>query len=182
MRAVLVYAVLALTLQPPLVAQQAPSVDPGQRIRISYDCRNRTSPTEAKGADCRRSVGTFVTRRGDTLALATKSSTVNYPLTTVARIELSRGRRSHSFAGMGVGFLVGTVAVYGLISSSESVASGAVGMALAVLFGGGPGAGLGAFVGSRVVTEGWQDVELDRLRVSIIPHRNGMGLGASLRF
>ena len=107
---------------------------------------------------------------------------MNYPLTTVARIELSRGRRSHSFAGMGVGFLVGTAAVYGLFSSSESAVSGAVSMALAVLFGGGPGAGLGAFAGSLVVTEGWQDVTLDRLRVSILPRRNGVGFGASLRF
>jgi len=83
MRAWPPYAVLAFVLAPELLAQQAPLLVPGQRIRISYDCPSRMSSPEALGTDCHRAVGTFVMLRGDTLTTRSRTAaTVNYPLST----------------------------------------------------------------------------------------------------
>jgi hypothetical protein len=45
------------------------------------------------------------------------------------------------------------------------------------------GALIGALIGSASKTDRWQEVPLDRLRVSLGPQRDGrFGLGASVRF
>jgi hypothetical protein len=45
------------------------------------------------------------------------------------------------------------------------------------------GAGVGALIGTAIKTERWQEVPLDRVRVSFGPQRNGrFGFGLSVSF
>ena len=45
------------------------------------------------------------------------------------------------------------------------------------------GAGIGAIVGALIKTDRWEEVPLDRLRVSFVPQRGGrFALGLSVRF
>lgn len=100
----------ALSLVPAMTARaQEPWIaEPGQRVRISYDCPVAAVATGSLPAGCHRAVGTLVGLRGDTLTISGGASTTSYPLSTVTRLELSRGRKSHWLAGAGVGLLVGT--------------------------------------------------------------------------
>jgi hypothetical protein len=54
---------------------------------------------------------------------------------------------------------------------AECVAIGATGGAL-----------LGALFGALIRTDRWEEVPLDQFRVSVMPRRDGIALGVSVRF
>ena len=78
-----------------LSAQQAPPVEVGSRVRAT-----------APHLGIERQVATLEAWRGDTLVLVA-DRTINCPLVSVRRLEVSRGRERSSGTGALVGLLVG---------------------------------------------------------------------------
>ncbi len=176
--ATILVAVLAFT---PLASATA-QVRPGARVRV----------THLWG----KSVGTFVAWESDTLVFQSNGDTLSVPVDLVTRLDVRRGRKTNTGKGAGIGFLLGGVvgAVIGYASYEECVPQGwfscigpNFGPGLVALVGGlvgGLGGGsVGAVIGTAIETDRWQEVPLDRLRVSLGPQRDGrLGLGASARF
>ncbi|NIM48165.1 MAG: hypothetical protein GTN78_20805 [Gemmatimonadales bacterium] len=158
--------------------QQPPPLEPGQRVRV-------TVPTR----DMNKHVETFRRLRGDTLVL----ESMRCPLSDVTRLEVHRGEKSKAGKGALFGGLVG--AGLGVVASVVWAAHdcefidnvGCEGEEVAVMAGGtailgAAGALLGAGVGALIQTDRWEEVPLDRLRVSLVPQRDGFGIGASISF
>ena len=170
-------------------------VRPGERVRVTHQ------PICPAGTIClgpsprRRSVGTFLAWKADSLVIQSNGDTLSVPVNLVTRLDVSRGRNTNTGEGAGIGFLLGAVvgAVIGLASYEECESQGAFSClgpdgpeiyALAgAIIGGLGGLVAGALIGSATETDRWQEVPLDRLRVSLGPQRDGrFGFGASVRF
>jgi hypothetical protein len=154
------------------IAQEQP-LQPGQLVRVT-----------APDLDMNRHEETFQQVRGDTLVF----TSMRCPLSDVTRLEVYGGRKSHRWRGAGIGFLAGYAVGFGLwhvtgagcyeYSSTSTCAA---------TWGGGVGAVSGALLGALVggsvwKTDGWEEVPLDRLRVGIVPEREGFGIRASMVF
>jgi hypothetical protein len=108
-------------------------------------------------------------------------------MTSLVKLEASRGRRSNVGKGAVYGALVGVAA--GLITAG--VACGSydceeyTGVALAGgagVFGAG-GLLIGLFIGATTTGERWEEVPVERLRQQVAPQPGGgFGFGASIRF
>ena len=154
---------------PTEIAAQEPLAS-GSRVRVTApECELRGQTT------------TFRALRADTLVLYGAAC----PLASVTRLDVSRGQKSHavvgSLVGAGAGALVGLAMcantdVCGILSDNDI--KGEV-VATSVVVGG----LLGLLVGYLIKTDRWEEVPLDRLRVSLVPQRDGrLGLGGSVRF
>jgi len=186
---------IALTVLPragSLLAQGAPALTPGQRVRV-------TAP--ASGLD--RAVGTVRAVRGRVIVLAPEwarpawsrpsnpadSLGVPVPLDSVRSLEVSLGTHSHFWSGAGTGAVVGGVglAIVGAASASDCQGficfSPAAAAAGGLVVGGLIGGLLGGIVGAATVTDRWVSVPLggDRLSLRVAP-TGRLGLGASLAF
>ena len=121
------------------------------------------------------------------------------PLTSVTRLEVHRGQKtSASTVALATGFGAGGGAVMtvGLVCLVESALAGGLycqglneRLTREITFlgwiaiGAGAGALVGALVGATRKTERWEEVPLDRLRVSFVPLHDGrLGIGASVKF
>ncbi len=144
----------------------------GSRVRV-------TAP------DCalRGQAATFRALRADTLVL----ETTECPLSSVTRLDVSRGERSRWARGLGVGFLGGALigAAYGGTHAGTDAwdlpTDVAVGLG-AAFFGAGGGL-VGGIAGYFIKTDRWEEVPLERLSVSLAPQRDGgFALGFSVRF
>lgn len=157
---------------------------PGARVRVTVPCPS------AGGQLCTQ-VGNLLATGADGVRIALADSTASYGRASLRRLEVSRGVRSHRLIGAGIGFLVGAGATYVVLNSGGSTAScdrGAnqdamsAGECLALTAAGGvAGAGLGVLVGSLIRSERWEEVPLDRLRLSFVPQR-GWRVAVSLSF
>ena len=179
-RATLLIAALALTPLATVMAQLQPSpLEPGQRVRVT-----------APDLGIRKQVGRFEALRGDTLVVAAADSTMTFPVASVTRLELSRGQKSMAGRWAGIGFVSGAAfgAIIGFVSgdpprtcdlcptAEQKAACGAI------VFGG-IGALIGRGAGASHKTDRWEEVPLDKLRVSVGPQRDGrLGLGLSFAF
>ncbi len=138
-----------------------------------------------------RRTGRFIAWRADTLVLAA-DSTMKFPLASLTRLEVSRGRDSRPvIAGAVIGAVTG--AVIGAAAASDPDCPGfldvraecieVVTRARGALFGavlGGLALGL---VGRAVGGARWEEIPLDRLRVSVVPQQSGrLALGFSVAF
>ena len=157
---------------PTEIAAQEPLAS-GARVRV-------TAP------DCalRGQAATFRALRADTLVL----ETTECPMASVTRLDVNRGRRSHTLLGAGIGFAAGALwgvvlcrrkaghhcGVYGSDSDFTPLVAGVLGA----------GGGLvGGFAGYLIKTDRWEEVPLERLRVSLAPQRDGgFALAFSVRF
>ena len=167
----LVVLFLALTVD--VVGQQF--LQPGQRVRIT-----------APALGLNRHIATFRTLDVDMLVVD-NDNTARYPLSSLARLETSVGRRSHPWrgawigflSGIGLGFLVWQVGDLGCYEGASTTNC-------AVVLGGGLGGAIGVvsgvIVGSFVKTDRWATVPLDHLRVSLRPHPDGFGIRARIGF
>ena len=94
--------IIAVSFLVPLtsLSAQQPPIEPGSRVRV-------TAP------DCgvSRQATTVEALRGDTLVLAgdptRNSNPINCPLTSVTRLDVSQGRKSHFAASAGIGVVIG---------------------------------------------------------------------------
>ena len=190
-RATILVAILAFV---PLVSATAQvPLRPGERVRVTRLplCPPNTLCVKTP----RQSVGTFVAWKSDTLVVQSNGDTLSVPVDRVTRLDLSRGRKTNTGMGAGIGFFVGGLvgAGIGYASYEECVPQGwfsCIGdfgpetLAFAgALIGGLGGLVTGAFIGLAIQTDRWREVPLDRVRVSLGPQRDGrFGLGASVRF
>jgi len=169
-------------------------VRPGARVRVTgHFCQPLYS---CVGGSPQQYVGTLVTWEADTLVVQSNRDTLAVPVDFVTRLDVSRGRKTNTANGAGIGFLlgglVGAVIVYasyeecvpqGLFSCiGPNYGPGTYALAGGVI-GGFGGLMAGALIGSAIKTDRWQEVPLDQLRVSFGPQRDGrFGFGASVRF
>ena len=176
----LVAAVLLLGSCTALIAQeQAPSLQPGTRVRLTVPCDQKAQPVVgAQNPKC-SFVGRWAMSRADVITLEVAESTTSYTLGTVSQLQVSRGYRSHALVGAGAGFLIGAGVTYFVLNSGGSTSlcdrsanqdaySSGECLGLAAL-GALGGAGLGAIIGALVRTERWQDVPIERLRFNVAP-------------
>ena len=154
---------------PAEIASQAP-LRSGSRVRV-------TAP------DCalRGQVATLRAIRADTLFL----ETTECPLASVTRFAVSRGQKSHGRNGAAIGFPAGAVLAFAYCQVGGKrceVFDTDFTPGIALIFGG-VGVLVGAIVGHRIKTDLWEEVPLERLRVSLAPQGGGgFALGLSVRF
>ena len=156
---------------PTEIAAQAPLTS-GSRVRVTApDCGLRGQATG------------FQALRAGTLVL----ETTECPLSSVTRLDVSRGERSQWARGLGVGFLGGALigAVYGGTHAGTDAwdLPTEVAVGLGAAFFGAGGALVGGIAGYFIKTDRWEEVPLERLSVSLAPQRDGrLALGFSVRF
>ncbi len=172
---------LLITRVTGLVAQHT-LVTPGARVRVS-------APTVAE----RPLLGTVVALEVETLIVDAQhyAHPLTLPLASLAWLEVSRGQKSRTVRGAGIGFLVGgaaglaTAAIVCAIAGDcdpDSSYTGLVYASLGVL-GAGVGALTGAIIGSTIKVDRWLDVPLDRIRISLTPsERLGLTVSARVAF
>ena len=125
---------------------------------------------------------TFRALRADTLVL----DTTECPLASVTRLDVNRGQKSHALLGAGLGFAAGAV---GAVVYCEVVEKGGCELAdddirlEAALITGAIVGAAGGLVGYFIKTDRWEEVPLERLRVSFTPQPDGrFALGFSVTF
>ncbi len=146
------------------------SLASGSRVRV-------TAP------DCalRGQAATFRALRADTLVL----ETTECPMASVTRLDVSRGQKSHARLGAGIGFAAVALGTVVLCSTDECNTIGSdkdETLAFALIFGA-LGGVAGGITGYFIKTDLWEEVPLERLRLSLAPQREGgFALGVSVRF
>ena len=129
--------------------------------------------------DCglRGQARTYQVLRGDTLVFLTTEC----PVASVTRLEVSRGRETHVEAGVYLGAPAGALATLAICQLVEPPC-GDLTVTLAFIYGA-LGGLLGAIVGFAIETDRWEEIPLERLRVSLVPQRDSrFALGFSIRF
>ena len=201
--ATILVAVLAFVPLASVTAQ----LRPGARVRVTH---LPICPSDSCVGPRRQSVGTLLPWKADSLVMESNGDTLSVPVNLVTRLDVSRGRKSFG-AGRGgiIGGVVGaaSAAIIGAASYEEpeepqpcvprdfldcllrgprgdrisrTAADAAVQWAVV---GAVVGYAIGRLLGSAIKTERWQEVPLDRLRVSFGPQRDGrVGLGLSVSF
>jgi hypothetical protein len=185
-----VIAVLALV--PVTRATAQVSLRPGARVRIARPmiCPPHTNCT---GGSPQQYVGTFVTWSDDTLLVQSNGSTIVLPLDAVTKLEVSQGQKSNTVVGALVGLLIGGIAGAAIAKATHEECEGGWGCfgdlgprfvaGAGFVIGGLGGGGVGALIGRSIKTDRWEEVPLDRVRVSFGLQREGrFGFGASVRF
>jgi hypothetical protein len=172
-------SVLSLSVLVPftsLQAQEPPTIEPGERVRVT-----------APDFGLQKSVGTCLSLSQGVMAFEPAgSSQLTIPTGSMTGLEISRGRKSNTLKGLGLGFLGGAAlgAVIGLLvdEHGNDLAPWNAAVVGAAVFGAG-GAVVGAGIGTAIKTDRWEEVPVDRLRVSLTPQRGGrLGIGLSLKF
>jgi hypothetical protein len=168
----LLAASLAIAPLATIASQEPPAIKSGDRVRV-------TAPTVSAGP----LVGTVLTLESDSLVVQGGINAWRLSLATITHLDRSRGRRSHTLLGAGIGLLVGA-GVGALVAGNDAgceidLACAAIGAGIV----GGGGALIGAVAGALVRTERWAEVPLNHLRLSLTPDRGrGLTLRASLSF
>jgi hypothetical protein len=182
-------AALAFSLVVPLStlsAQQPPSV--GDRVRVTHGCTTGTAYGGGTRRTCQTDSGLLVTVTANSLAVAEGTDETVFALDSVSSLEVSSGKRRRvgrsmligSAIGGGVGALIG--AIYFANDCSESGVCSLAGAAVGAIVGVPLGLLVGGVAGAFVKTDRWEEVPLDRLRVSFAPKRDGFAFGLSVAF
>ena len=161
-------AVLAFTPLHSATAQVQPSVESGARIRV-------TAPSVFSD----RIVGTVVSWENEQLVLDALRGTLTFPIDSIIKLEISRGKKSKVAVGAGIGLLVGGISGYLACGRAFTCNKRPLAAAMFAV----PGVVLGAIVGAGASPTIWEEVPVSQLRVSFGPQRDGgLGVGASVRF
>ncbi len=175
-------------------------VRPGEQVRVTHPPICPADTICVGPLPRQRSVGTFLAWKADSLVMETKGDTLSVPVNLVTRLDVSRGRKSFGAGRVGIiGGLVGAASgaiigaasyeerqpcvLFCLFQDPEFSRTAADAAVLGAAFGAVVGYAIGRLLGSAIKTERWQEVPLDRLRVSFGPQRDGrVGLGLSVSF
>ncbi len=183
----LAFFLAALFLAPSasLSAQQQAPVEVGTRIRVEHDC---TRGWRDNWARCQKEYGTLSALSTHILTVMVDGEAAErgFPLDSVTRLDVSRGRKSNTIKGAlwgllgggAAGAMTGALCDWGPFvdcGSARMIGTGAG-------IGGATGLVIGAGLGAMIISERWEEVPLDRLRVSFAKHREGFALGLSVSF
>ena len=155
-----------------LLAQEAPSLEPGVRVRMTAPHCNAISKK-----------GRLQEMRGDTLVL----DTIECPLENAWKLEVSRGRKrsvGRVLAGASLGILGGLLGAAVGYALEHDRCHDTCGIAPAIggIVGAGGGVVIGTVIGALIRTDRWEEVPLNHLRVSLALQRDGrFALGVTLR-
>ncbi len=137
-------------------------------------------------------MGTVVALKPDTLAVnvENRDSPLALPLASLTKLEVSRGQKSRTLKGAGIGFLVGgaaglaTAAIACAIAGDCAADDPYTGLVYAVfgVLGAGVGTLTGAIIGSTIKVDRWETVQLDQLRVGLTPRGHGLEVSAKFVF
>ncbi|NIM49030.1 MAG: hypothetical protein GTO22_07195 [Gemmatimonadales bacterium] len=193
------YPLMMLLVAPICTAtaqDQWPPLEPGARVRLTH--QHPTCPLETCSGTKERSVGTLKAAPADTLLLELhgRVDPLAMPLSSVTKLEVQRGRKAATWTGAGIGAVAGAVvgAVIAVATFEEPAPCewfcfdfGPSDAGEAAVMGLAGGATLGFLVGLGVgalfKTDRWEEVPLDRLRVSLAPQRDGRSaLALSIAF
>jgi hypothetical protein len=171
MRNVVAFFLAVLLLVPPsaVTAQPPPPVEPGAQVRVTAsDC----------GFD--KHAATLESLRGDRLVF----DMTECPLGSVTRLDVHRGRKSNVGKGALYGFLTGAVVggVVGAIEGDGAMVSTEGAVAVWGVGIGAVGAVVGAITGAFIKTDRWEEVPLDRFRLSLAPKWDGFAVGLRIAF
>ena len=182
----IVACVIALLLHGQVISAQQLPLQAGERIRIN-----------SWSLGFRKLDATFQTMDGDKLRVLTAANGValGIPLDSVNLIEVRRGKRSLWEDGALLGIVVFGVGTGALVSAryeepepctggfcpSWEIGKGGA-FAYGFVLGAMLGAPVGGLVGKLVEVDRWEEVPLDRVRVSFAPRREGFALGLSVSF
>jgi hypothetical protein len=158
---VLLISTLIFVTSLPVAAQER-SLGPGDRVRVLA-----TTPRLV------REVCTVLELRPDTL-MVNWDGELAIPLASIRKLEVSRGRKSHTVLGGAIGFAVGFVPMFALCQAGScgDLGDGVTTCCLEMGVWTGTLTGVvGALLGSKKVDQ-WEEMPVDRLRVSIVPHRD----------
>lgn len=150
----------------------------GTRVRVTI-----ASATDSRG----RMTGTVLLADANTLAVkAKKDATLSVPWSSVASLEVHRGRRSSAKRGAIIGGLLFGIlgATYVALPSDGGTRGGSAGQVLGGgAFFGAAGALAGALVGAPFRVDRWQKVPLPQSPpVSIVPVHGGIRVQATAKF
>jgi hypothetical protein len=170
-------AVLLLTIS--VQSLDAQTVSAGERVRATIE--------EQSG----KLTGTLEEWGSDTLYVVPDGASQDVParaisLSTLSRLEISKGLRSNAgkgaLIGGGIGLLVGggMSIIAGSTVDTEVTSTDYLAFTGLVTLG---GAGLGALIGALTKSERWEEYPVDSLRLGIAPGGDGgFQLTAVLRF
>ena len=199
--ATILVAILAFVPLASATAQEPPPVKVGDRVRVT-----------APDLGIRKQAGRFEALRADTLVVAVADSTMTFPVASVWRLDVSQGQKSSTLEGAVLGLLAGGVlGVLAEISAghvegkkicklfigdiivetgrpseiscreeretwgSPSWRGATIGAVLGAIAGG--------LIGARSMSDRWQKIPLEQVRVRVTKRRDGrFALGASVRF
>ena len=171
-----------------LSAQEPPPIERGARVRVAHTCASQRGQDPVCSEYVRRDVGKYRSIRDDTLRYELKNPfrRIKIPLEGVRLIEVVQGQKSRWLSGMGSGTVIGAfcgiaigLAVYDY-EPNPWVPN--MGPAYGVAIGAPVGLIVGAIIGSFIKDEEWEEVPLDRVRVSIAPQRDGFAFGLTVNF
>ncbi|MFC1639848.1 hypothetical protein ACFL3B_03680 [Gemmatimonadota bacterium] len=184
MRRVVLYMVVVALFGPDRTASaQQPPLQPGERIRLTT-----WTPWSPEIA------GTCMAVDRDTLRVLAEpdATALAIPLDSLHRLHVYGGKKSSGGNGAVLGAFVGGLGggtLSGVLyeeTECELVCVMDLEQADVILMGILTGAVLGGVVGGAVgaliKTDRWEEVPLDRLRVSFAPQRDGFALGLTYRF
>jgi len=141
----------------------------GKRVRL-------TSP------EFRKQAGTVVEVRSDTLLFTADHQSISALVHagSLTALDVSHGRKSHVWAGVGIGLLVGVgcgAAIAKATDTTNSEESGLV-VLFGALAGGGAGLAVGAVAGSLTHTERWDSLRLP-IHMGFLPRTHALGLAVT---
>lgn len=175
---VLFLLMLAVAGIPSALAQEASSVNRGDRVRIVSSDRGDRPYT-----------ATVQAVRPDTLFVRRERpgghESVGLPVGSIGRLEVSVGTRSNAGKGAVTGAIVGGalglvigIAAWAGSEEGEFLEVGPEAVPVSMAFLGGGGAILGTLIGALSSSDQWAPVPLESLRLR--PVEGGVALGASL--
>ncbi len=187
-RATLTAAEQLLALQSQVLAQESGVVQPGSRVRVSHHCTETYDPGERREqVECEEQTGTVASVNSDSLVLDVNNegTFASIPLGTVSRLQLSTGRGGAgtrgaaygALAGAGLGIIFGIALCNTTEGSTNSPGACALGGAALVAI---PGAVLGLMLAHSLGREGWVDVPVEAIALSV--GSAGVGIGISVQF
>jgi hypothetical protein len=114
------------------------------------------------------------------------------PLASIEKLEVFRGQSSKVVKGVALGSLLGATVGPGVTAAGCSSVAASFGgggledcgreLTIGAFVGAVAGAGIGALIGSGSKIDRWEEVPLERLRVTIVPQRGGeLRFGVSVR-
>jgi hypothetical protein len=166
-----VLAVVATLFAPSPLLAQSRELEPGVRVRVTAPSF-QLSPL----------IGSFqeLDARLSRLTLLTGGDEVEIPISAVRQLEVSQGTRSYAGLGAAIGLGAGLTYATTLVILGEGAMSGDL-LYLGYWIAGGTGALVGAIVGSLVETERWEEVPVEKLRISIVSNgRSGFAISLAI--